>query len=203
MARWIGVKEGIKLVLVDSLREAFTNSFWAGLNPNVAEVNPKTVVLDHYPEVRQEWPLVRVGVQISSSHWGNISMAQRNGDVAEILGKGTFSVDMFALSPQGRDRLSDAMTALMLLREAYPGENVFDQRLKGMADAGYPLINLDKGTLSFGADAEGTGLEWEPNEKVYSSSLSAGFVFEWAMPIANLGRIIREVDTTVHMEGAK
>ena len=200
MDRWIGVKEGIKLSLVSALREAFTDSFWTTLNPRIGMIDPKTVVLDHYPDIRQSWPLVRVGVQVSSSHWGNISMAEQSGQMAQVLGKGTVSIDVFDLSPQGRDRLSDAMTALMLLREAYPGENVFDEKLLAMAEEGYPIVNLDKGTLSFGADAEGTGLEWEPNQKVYSASLSSGFVFEWAMPIEGLGQIIREIDTTVRMK---
>lgn len=196
---WMGLKEGIKTVLVKSLQTAFTDDFWTSLTPQMNQIDPKKVVMDHYPDVKQGWPLVRVGVNVSESHWGNISMPNRSGEVAQVLGKGTFSVDLFSLWAPGRDRLSDGMTALMLLREAYPGNNVFDSTLTSLASQGYPLVSLDKGTLSFGADAEGTGLEWEPDQKVYSATLSQGFVFEWAMAVESLGEIIREIDTTVKM----
>ena len=199
MAR-TGIKEGIKQVLVTALQNAFTEEFWASLNPETFQINPAQVVMANYPQQATAWPILRVDVLLSEAHWGNISMSEKDGATADIIGKGTFMCDLYSLWSPGRDRLSDGLTALLLFREAFPGYNVFDQCIKNMAQDGYPMVNLDKGLMTFGTDDEGMGVPWEPNEKIYATSLSVGFTFEWAMNVDNLAEIIKEIDTTVNME---
>ena len=197
---WTGVKEGIKQVLVTALQNAFTEEFWASLNPETFQINPAQVVMANYPQQATAWPILRGDVLLSEAHWGNISMSEKDGATADIIGKGTFMCDLYSLWSPGRDRLSDGLTALLLFREAFPGYNVFDQCIKNMAQDGYPMVNLDKGLMTFGTDDEGMGVPWEPNEKIYATSLSVGFTFEWAMNVDNLAEIIKEIDTTVNME---
>ena len=197
---WTGVKEGIKQVLVTALQNAFTEEFWASLNPETLQIDPAQVVMADYPQQATAWPILRVDVLLSEAHWGNISMSEKDGATADIIGKGTFMCDLYSLWSPGRDRLSDGLTALLLFREAFPGYNVFDQCIKNMAQDGYPMVNLDKGLMTFGTDDEGMGVPWEPNEKIYATSLSVGFTFEWAMSVDNLAEIIKEIDTTVNME---
>lgn len=197
---WIGVKEGVKKVLLAAFKNAFTEEFWSSLNPSTGQINPKDVVLDSFPNLRTQYPFMRVGVLLSALHWGNISMTEKNGETADVIGKGTFTCQFYALSSQARDKLSDGITSLLLFRSAFPGYNVFDQQLVSMAEEGFPRLNLDKGTLTFGTDEEGTGVAWEPNVKLYASSLQQGFSFEWAMSVDNLAAIIKEIDTTIQVK---
>lgn len=192
-----GVKEGIKRVLVTAFQEAFTQDFWNSLNPQVSYINPKDIVLGTFPDVQTIWPFFRVDVLINEAHWDNISITQKT---AGLIGKGTFSTDIYALNSLGRDRLSDGLVTLLLSRQAYPGYNNFDSTLYQMAEEGYPRLELNRGDITFGTDDEGQGVPWEPNEKIYATTLSVGFNFAFAVPVDNLSQIIREIQTTVHME---
>lgn len=199
---WIGVKEGIKTELVTAFQQSFTQAFWNSLNPSMGQINPEDVVMASYPDVQTVYPFLRVEVLINAAHWDNIGMmgGENKADVAGILGKGTFSTDIYALSAEARDKLSDGLLALLLAREGYPGYNVFDNLLGQMAEQGYPRLFLNKGTLTLGTDDEGQGVPWEPDKKIYATTLTVGFDFAFSMPIEGLSDIIREIDTQVHMQ---
>ena len=199
---WIGVKEGIKTELVTAFQQSFTQAFWNSLNPSMGQINPEDVVMASYPDVQTVYPFLRVEVLINAAHWDNIGMmgGENKADVAGILGKGTFSTDIYALSAEARDKLSDGLLALLLAREGYPGYNVFDNLLGQMAEQGYPRLFLYKGTLTLGTDDEGQGVPWEPDKKIYATTLTVGFDFAFSMPIEGLSDIIREIDTQVHMQ---
>lgn len=171
------ILQGTKIVLVNAFQQAMTDQFWKTINGSTEQINPADIVLKEYPTDKIKFPFARVSVDFDVMQWDNISpnAYADNGQPAMITGVCT--IDMYALSAEGRDAMADGFLSLLAWRTLAP-QNVFDQYCENSAKQNndLPLVKLQKGNIKIGTFDDAEDLMWDTGKHIYTMDLSVPFI---------------------------
>ena len=193
------IVEGIKTVLVGAFQQAFTDEFWSKFNSSTSRIPSEKIVLREYPVDKIEFPMVRIGVDVSSLDWDNISPITEDNESQAALINGTCSIDIYALSAQARDMLLDGFIALMTWRKLQL-PNAFDNYIAAapINDQSLPLVKLQNGGIDIDSVDDDEDLPWAENGgRIYAANMTIPFIATQAYLPDQYSDVIKKVETSI------
>ena len=199
------IVEGIKTVLVGAFQQAFSDTFWSQFNTSTSQIPPEQIVLREYPVDKITFPMVRIGVDVSSLFWDNISPITNEKAPQEAQINGDCMIDMYALSAQARDMLLDGFIALMTWRKLQK-PNAFDHYIvtAPLNNPALPLVKLQNGSIDIASIDDDEDLPWAENGgRIYAASMTMPFIATQGYSPSNYADIIKQVDSSVSLNVEK
>lgn len=196
-----GLKTETKRAFVRAFRAGLSDSFWKSLDQSMKDANIENHVLEDFPVVKTEFPIVRIAVSFGNTNWQNISRYFVIGQVspyqtAEIQVR--VNVDLFALSSIQRDRLQDGYLYMLLFAYTQPKHFAFAHELtKAKNIQIQPILN----SIQLGPDSISNSVPWCEGQKVFSSSLSFDANVIYALDRNDILDIVRQIDVDMSVPG--
>lgn len=189
-----GLKTEVKTSFINAFRAGLSDKFWHSLDASMKDV--KQHVLEEFPAVKMEFPLVTVSVSFGTTNWSNLSRSfivhqSQMHQTAEVDCK--VSLDFFTMSSIQRDRLQDGYLYLLLFGYTKPDSLAFARALKQSRCNIMPILN----SIAFGLDQVSNKVPWCQGVNVYTGSLSFDAKVVYSMDLGDILDVLKEIDVDV------
>jgi hypothetical protein len=175
-----GLTTSIKNAFVLGLRESIKPSLWHELDPALDQLDEDKNTYPEFPQVKTEFPFVRVSANISEIQQSNVGRWHEDDNgmpVQDGKCKASCSIYVYAMSSQQRNRLIDAYINIIMFSHLRPSSSVLMSYLHKASGA---KIDIDTTSLQIGSDSVSKGIPWDSDTYVYTNYISFNAIVNFA-----------------------